>query len=98
MIRRPPRSTLFPYTTLFRSVVQLEAGHQIPAVPAARQRIALAVGLVHQAHAAVAPAPAEGQPGIGGVDVEDLGLVVRVAEGPRDGGAEQLPVDRKSVV
>src|SRR2546427_6955243 len=24
MIRRPPRSTLFPYTTLFRSVVQLE--------------------------------------------------------------------------
>src|SRR3712207_8186620 len=24
MIRRPPRSTLFPYTTLFRSVKQLE--------------------------------------------------------------------------
>src|SRR5256885_3064749 len=24
MIRRPPRSTLFPYTTLFRSVVQAE--------------------------------------------------------------------------
>src|SRR3712207_8992521 len=24
MIRRPPRSTLFPYTTLFRSVVHLE--------------------------------------------------------------------------
>src|SRR3712207_6995931 len=24
MIRRPPRSTLFPYTTLFRSVVGLE--------------------------------------------------------------------------
>src|SRR5256885_14422427 len=23
MIRRPPRSTLFPYTTLFRSLVQL---------------------------------------------------------------------------
>src|SRR3712207_7549486 len=29
MIRRPPRSTLFPYTTLFRSVVTLksQAGH-----------------------------------------------------------------------
>src|SRR2546429_5386518 len=26
MIRRPPRSTLFPYTTLFRSLV---AGHQV---------------------------------------------------------------------
>src|SRR5258706_11048166 len=24
MIRRPPRSTLFPYTTLFRSVMKLE--------------------------------------------------------------------------
>src|SRR5260221_4533749 len=24
MIRRPPRSTLFPYTTLFRSVVDLQ--------------------------------------------------------------------------
>src|SRR3712207_8783496 len=26
MIRRPPRSTLFPYTTLFRSAVLLAAG------------------------------------------------------------------------
>src|SRR3712207_7632056 len=26
MIRRPPRSTLFPYTTLFRSRVTLELG------------------------------------------------------------------------
>src|SRR2546426_3552032 len=25
MIRRPPRSTLFPYTTLFRSVLLMEA-------------------------------------------------------------------------
>src|SRR5260370_7104076 len=24
MIRRPPRSTLFPYTTLFRSILKLE--------------------------------------------------------------------------
>src|SRR2546430_11392449 len=31
MIRRPPRSTLFPYTTLFRSVLEAEdtiAAHQ----------------------------------------------------------------------
>src|SRR3712207_7686686 len=26
MIRRPPRSTLFPYTTLFRSGIEAEAG------------------------------------------------------------------------
>src|SRR5438034_3233557 len=30
MIRRPPRSTLFPYTTLFRSLKRsLEAGHPV---------------------------------------------------------------------
>src|SRR5260370_6380686 len=28
MIRRPPRSTLFPYTTLFRSYVQVLADHR----------------------------------------------------------------------
>src|SRR2546427_7954829 len=34
MIRRPPRSTLFPYTTLFRSVLELpaEAYRQINAL------------------------------------------------------------------
>src|SRR5258708_21696620 len=26
MIRRPPRSTLFPYTTLFRSAIRIEFG------------------------------------------------------------------------
>src|SRR5258708_15568657 len=26
MIRRPPRSTLFPYTTLFRSIAELQRG------------------------------------------------------------------------
>src|SRR2546430_6341466 len=32
MIRRPPRSTLFPYTTLFRSMVDLRLGqrHESP--------------------------------------------------------------------
>src|SRR5690349_23369062 len=39
MIRRPPRSTLFPYTTLFRSCrrhpprVRLGAGVRVPAGP-----------------------------------------------------------------
>src|SRR2546430_17099914 len=38
MIRRPPRSTLFPYTTLFRSVCPLRAiGNDAPI--AARRRI-----------------------------------------------------------
>src|SRR2546427_3770311 len=29
MIRRPPRSTLFPYTTLFRSTLELEKGASV---------------------------------------------------------------------
>src|SRR5256712_12877894 len=33
MIRRPPRSTLFPYTTLFRSVVLEEFGGPTLATP-----------------------------------------------------------------
>src|SRR5260221_2014112 len=32
MIRRPPRSTLFPYTTLFRSVSHELSGQGFPAV------------------------------------------------------------------
>src|SRR5690348_17904364 len=36
MIRRPPRSTLFPYTTLFRSRAELRRAR--PLVPARRGR------------------------------------------------------------
>src|SRR2546427_12447935 len=32
MIRRPPRSTLFPYTTLFRSLAQVELGDRLAEV------------------------------------------------------------------
>src|SRR2546422_1897629 len=35
MIRRPPRSTLFPYTTLFRSVYGGEARHPAAIIGAA---------------------------------------------------------------
>src|SRR2546430_13692668 len=45
MIRRPPRSTLFPYTTLFRSVQQLSrAGKYAEAIPLAERHVALARG------------------------------------------------------
>src|SRR5256885_7059327 len=37
MIRRPPRSTLFPYTTLFRSTLQAEV-MELKASPSARPR------------------------------------------------------------
>src|SRR5258708_21672312 len=48
MIRRPPRSTLFPYTTLFRSGQEAtdEKSNEITAIPALVERINLAGALV----------------------------------------------------
>src|SRR2546421_202508 len=50
MIRRPPRSTLFPYTTLFRSVLVVLGGKTVvasagPAVLGYAGRVALLAGL-----------------------------------------------------
>src|SRR2546422_3769202 len=49
MIRRPPRSTLFPYTTLFRShyhagVAELRLGHHAEAMQAFQKAIDLSGG------------------------------------------------------
>src|SRR3712207_7991698 len=51
MIRRPPRSTLFPYTTLFRSVVEHEQRqHLVGSVAGGEQR-----GRVRQAQVPAQP-------------------------------------------
>src|SRR5258707_4644319 len=50
MIRRPPRSTLFPYTTLFRSIVKCQQLFQMRSAigkPASKQK-ALSGGAVTQ--------------------------------------------------
>src|SRR5690242_21070964 len=47
MIRRPPRSTLFPYTTLFRSVADLNRTfrcHVVPIVDVAEEHIVHKIG------------------------------------------------------
>src|SRR3712207_8765674 len=49
MIRRPPRSTLFPYTTLFRSVSTLDAlaagaPGAVPVIDARRREVFALVG------------------------------------------------------
>src|SRR5438093_5050224 len=49
MLRRPPRSTLFPYTTLFRSVVPLRVlGEQVE--PAEAQRVDLGLAAADDHH------------------------------------------------
>src|SRR5438874_7459425 len=47
MIRRPPRSTLFPYTTLFRSAQLYGGDHEMRV----KQEIVLGIGGVHALHA-----------------------------------------------
>src|SRR5438876_6465567 len=46
MIRRPPRSTLFPYTTLFRSLTQLQ-GMKARSVPAEIHRVSMLTGATY---------------------------------------------------
>src|SRR3712207_8873025 len=83
MIRRPPRSTLFPYTTLFRS----EAGRRRQAVAARVDRVIPPSALEHDP----APPPHEGshphtpEEGVHPL-VDDLGLCLRPSIG---GGSEE---------
>src|SRR3712207_8943005 len=44
MIRRPPRSTLFPYTTLFRSPASADGAHRKGTVPS-EQHVQMRVGI-----------------------------------------------------
>src|SRR3712207_6859735 len=59
MIRRPPRSTLFPYTTLFRSRLQQPQRPAAPARGDARRRRARLRGAARLPHPGGA-APLEG--------------------------------------
>src|SRR2546427_4993000 len=52
MIRRPPRSTLFPYTTLFRSSAGIELGTGAEQRQRAQPAAVDALALVVQEHAA----------------------------------------------
>src|SRR5690349_23350080 len=57
MIRRPPRSTLFPYTTLFRSGHHPHGGHRKMAVPSGKSQHCNVVVKVRDAHGIIADGP-----------------------------------------
>src|SRR2546426_2235047 len=59
MIRRPPRSTLFPYTTLFRSTVALDPFDPRRFGPA---RLQDQLRMHHPLHSASESGPQSGQP------------------------------------
>src|SRR5258705_9780804 len=52
MIRRPPRSTLFPYTTLFRSQV-VDGAREIPEQTANQRKLGAALLLPDDVHDAL---------------------------------------------
>src|SRR3712207_7519055 len=57
MIRRPPRSTLFPYTTLFRSLEQLAGSKRSPGYLAQRSELlswGMGAGFLIKEHGPVA--------------------------------------------
>src|SRR2546426_8859990 len=61
MIRRPPRSTLFPYTTLFRS---LDVFEREVVAGEVEQRVEQHARMPRRQHEPVAPEPV----GVGGID------------------------------
>src|SRR5690349_23866476 len=82
MIRRPPTSTLFPYTTLFRSVLQ---GDEVaPAAVAVLRLHDLLAGRADRVEADVPEARHQGLPG--GADV---GGADRVQRAVGDGRSEE---------
>src|SRR5438876_2524395 len=50
MIRRPPRSTLFPYTTLFRSISCLIWLDLVASLPLIKERILVIILLLQTCH------------------------------------------------
>src|SRR3712207_9166263 len=88
MIRRPPRSTLFPYTTLFRSLSACQFGITLAS---------LGIGFLGE------PAVAELiEPVLGGAVAEDVALPISIAiayvlvTALHITLGEQVPKDRKS--
>src|SRR5258706_16149829 len=96
MIRRPPRSTLFPYTTLFRSVILRgrPAGQEIADQRPSRRGAGFhvrRVAIVGQRREA--PVQSDAEPGAAGFEIasgEDVRMVV--PEGGRRSGASEILV------
>src|SRR3712207_7970807 len=77
MIRRPPRSTLFPYTTLFRSAVRVQVDAAVVALPDLDDRVADRVALgVEDPAGQVGDLPDGRRDAV----VEDQQVVVRVED------------------
>src|SRR5256885_17257112 len=99
MIRRPPRSTLFPYTTLFRSLSRGRAVPE-PALEARRGGDAGDLGGTRPVarRRAGGTGSAPGTARAGGADRRSVSLGTRGRSRPRQRAADFVSRDRKSVV
>src|SRR2546427_12724160 len=79
MIRRPPRSTLFPYTTLFRSRLERGPGRRGIADP--ELGLGVRVAVLAEDHQVLVDV--DGQARAALVAPGDVGVAVGVAEQPR---------------
>src|SRR3712207_7057345 len=59
MIRRPPRSTLFPYTTLFRSGQAGELGHALAVLVRGAEQVAVGLRALQEEVEVVLPGRSE---------------------------------------
>src|SRR3712207_9539549 len=78
MIRRPPRSTLFPYTTLFRSAVTLEFVGPLGVAVAGSRRVLDLLWVVLAAAGIVLLAPLDV---LGGTDLDPVGVALALLAG-----------------
>src|SRR2546426_1638965 len=91
MIRRPPRSTLFPYTTLFRSLPQISGDGELSRNGRTRARVSLWGALPPQLPAVLSRTgrfshrhlDAERRPGVAGPRADELALLRRPRLGAR---------------
>src|SRR2546423_15317165 len=95
MIRRPPRSTLFPYTTLFRSA----AGLRLARVPLVPPQFLAALPLIEARHLDAGPVTALA-PAVSGIEGEqtrgELGETAGAAGTGAPGGEQPRPGGQRS--
>src|SRR2546425_9057593 len=101
MIRRPPRSTLFPYTTLFRSLEVRDAGHHVVALRrmADLRLLEPPLRLFLVAHQIFHRVPHRVRRRVGGEERDDDELIAELAELlERERVRGRVPAERRGVV
>src|SRR5256885_14581613 len=89
MIRRPPRSTLFPYTTLFRSGLEIVAHDPAQLAPQARDAdSALGAGEAVMGLARVSDLQSPGQRRVSAGEGDHVLIAVAVPRYARDGSKQ----------